>query len=325
MAAPDIYTVLQALLSIFGSSLAVFIAFPAIKDAVGGANSDFIRIAAGAFTGSSSAGILYLYLREKIHTLPLLFKRGHVIVCGLNLRSFLIIRDLVGRKISPVVIESNANNTYVESCRMMGLIVIHGSPSDPNLLRKASVKRAAYVLSFSDVDEDNAEVALNVMRMVPGARRQPLTCIIQILNPHLYGIIRKHAFSARKDPAVHAEFFNQYALGARALLDKYPAFPPMEEKTTPLPVVFVGLGRMGESIITRVARTWYLGHAADGTRLKLVLIDIHADKVKQSLLIQYPKLAAACDLVAIPLDVQAAEFKNGSFLSEPLFCDGFIA
>ena len=87
MAAPDIYLVLQAILSIFGSGLAVFIAYPAIKDFVGGANSDFIRIAAGAFAGSSSAGIVYLYIREKIHTMPLLFKRGHVIVCGLNFRS----------------------------------------------------------------------------------------------------------------------------------------------------------------------------------------------------------------------------------------------
>ena len=329
MAAPDIYLVLQAILSIFGSGLAVFIAYPAIKDFVGGANSDFIRIAAGAFAGSSSAGIVYLYIREKIHTMPLLFKRGHVIVCGLNFRSFLIINDLVRRKIKPVIIESDAKNAYVESCKMMGLIILTGHPSDTNLLKKAGVKNAAHVLSFSDVDEDNAEVALNVMRMVPVKTRHALTCVIQIINPQLYGIIRKHAFSARKESQVRLEFFNQYALGARALLDQYPAFPEEEAQkgtqTITPPVVLIGAGRLGDSIISRIARTWYLKYSTDCTRLKIVLIDLNADRVRDNMLIQYPKMSAVCDLVAIPLDIQSAEFKSGEFLKNPVFDRGFNA
>ena len=329
MAAPDIYLVLQAILSIFGSGLAVFIAYPAIKDFVGGANSDFIRIAAGAFAGSSSAGIVYLYIREKIHTMPLLFKRGHVIVCGLNFRSFLIINDLVRRKIKPVIIESDAKNAYVESCNMMGLIILTGHPSDTNLLKKAGVKNAAHVLSFNDVDEDNAEVALNVMRMVPVKTRHALTCVIQIINPQLYGIIRKHAFSARKDSQVRLEFFNQYALGARALLDQYPAFPEedtqKDTQNAPPPVVLIGAGRLGDSIISRIARTWYLKYSTDCTRLKIVLIDLNADRVRDNMLIQYPKMSAVCDLVAIPLDIQSAEFKSGEFLKNPVFDRGFNA
>jgi hypothetical protein len=329
MAAPDIYLVLQALLSIFGSGLAVFIAYPAIKDFVGGANSDFIRIAAGAFTGSSSAGILYIYFREKIHTLPLLFKRGHVIVCGLNFRSFLIIKDLVRRKIKPVIIESDAKNAYVESCKMIGLIILAGQPSDTNMLKKAGVKDAAYVLSFSDVDEENAEVALNVMRMVPVKTRHALTCVIQIINPQLYGIIRKHAFSARKDSAVRVEFFNQYALGARALLDQYPAFPEdathKDLENPPRPVVLIGAGRLGDSIITRIARTWYLRQKNSGIRLKIFIIDLNADRICAGMHVQYPKISRVCDLVAIPLDVRSAEFKSGEFLTNSILQGGFIA
>ncbi|MCX6688633.1 MAG: RyR domain-containing protein [Methanoregula sp.] len=328
MAAPDIYLVLQALLSIFGSGLAVFIAFPAIKDLVGGANSDFIRIAAGAFAGSSSAGIVYLYIREKIHTMPLLFKRGHIIVCGLNFRSYLIINDLVRRKIKPVVIESDAKNAYVESCNMMGLIILTGQPSDTHLLKKAGVMNAAYVLSFSDVDEENAEVALNVMRMVPEKTRYALTCVIQIINPQLYGIIRKHAFSARKDSAVRVEFFNQYALGARALLDQYPAFPDedaqQDRDNPPRPLVFIGVGRLGDSIISRIARTWYLRQKNSGTRLKIVIIDLNADRICAGLLVRYPKISTVSDLVAIPLDVNSAEFKSGEFLANPVLPGGFI-
>ena len=319
MATPDISTVIQALLAIVGSGIGVFIAFPAIKETIGVANSDFVRIAASAFAGSSSAGIIYLYLREKIHTMPLLFKHGHVIICGLNSRSFLIINDLVRREIKPVIIEKDANNTFTESCKMLGLIVLTGLPSDPNMLKKAGVENAGYVLSLNDMDEDNAEVALNVMRMVPEKKHKTLTCIIQVINPQLYGIIRKHAFFARKDSPIRIEFFNQFALGARTLLDQYPAFPSGETEAAPLPVVIIGAGRLGDSIVTRIARTWYQSHRLDKTRLKIVFLDLHAQQIRDSLLIQYPKLSQACDLVALPLDVTSATFKNGSSLQVRLW------
>jgi len=324
MDSPDFYMVIQAILAILGSSIGIFIAFPAIKESIGAANSDFIRIAVGAFAGSSSAGIIYLYVREKIHTMPLLFKQGHVIVCGLNFRSYLVINDLVKRQIKPVIIESDAKNTYIESCKMLGLIVLNGLPSDPNMLKKAGVKKAAYVISLNDVDEDNAEVALNVIRMVPEKKHQKLTCIIQVINPQLYGIIRKHAFSARKGTSIRIEFFNQYALGARTLLDMYPAFPSAEPTTAPLPIVILGAGRLGESILTRIARTWYLSHNGE-TRMTIILMDVNAIQIRESLLIQYPKLSKACDLGALTLDVRSAAFKNGEFLKNPLLERGFVA
>ena len=325
MDSPDVYMVIQAILAIVGSGIGVFIAFPAIKESIGTANSDFIRIAVGAFAGSSSAGIIYLYVREKINTMPLLFKHGHVIVCGLNPRSFLVINDLVRRKIKPVIIESDAKNTFIESCKMLGLIVLVGLPSDPNMLKKAGVKKASYVISLNDVDEDNAEVALNVMRMVPEKKHQTLTCIIQVINPQLYGIIRKHAFSARKDSSIRIEFFNQYALGARTLLDLYPAIPSAETVAAPLPIVILGAGRLGESILTRIARTWYLSHREEPARLTIVLMDVNAGQLRESLLIQYPKLSKACDLGALTLDVRSAAFKNGEFLKNPLLDRGFVA
>jgi len=325
MDTPDISIAIQALLAFLGSAIGIFIAFPAIRETIGVANSDFVRIAASAFAGSSSAGIVYLYFREKIHTMPLLFKHGHIIICSLNSRSFLIINDLVRREIKPVIIDRDANNTFIESCKMLGLIVLTGLPSDPNMLKKAGVKNAGYVLSLNDMDEDNAEVALNVMRMVPEKKHQALTCIIQVINPQLYGIIRKHAFSARKDSSIRIEFFNQFALGARTLLDQYPAFPSGETEADPLPVVLIGAGRLGDSIVTRIARTWYQSHKLNKTRLKIVFLDLHAQQIRDSLLIQYPKLSQACDLVALPLDVTSATFKNGEFLAGSLMEQGFIA
>ena len=318
------YMALQALLAIFGSSLAIIITLPAIKEALG-SNSDLLRIVAAAFAGSGSAAILYHYLREKIRTMPLLFKSGHVIISGLNYHSSLIIRDLVRRKIKPVIIESNADNTYIESCTTMGLITLIGDPSDPVMLKRANAKKAGNILSLSDVDEDNAEVALTVMQMVPATGQSPLTCTIQVLNPQLYGIIRKHAFSTRKDSSVRIEFFNQYALGARMLLERHPPFFQNEPPAEPATVLIIGAGRLGDSLMTRIARTWYQAHRTDRTRLRLTLLDVQAEQIRAGLLLQSPKIAEACDLVALPLDVRSAEFRTGAFLKDPRFQRDFTA
>jgi hypothetical protein len=324
MDVPDIYTLIQALLSIFGSGLAVFFAFPAIKDFIGAANSDFIRIAAGAFTGSSSAGIVYLYLREKLHTFPLLFKHDHVIVCGLNFRSMLIVNDLVSKKIKPVIIESDARNTHIESCKVMGLIVLVGNPSDPNMLNRAGVKKAKHILSFDDQDENNAEVALRIIQIASDIKSPTLTCTIQVLNPQLYGIIRKQAFIARKSSSARIEFFNQYALGARTILDLYPPFPDKSDSIPIHPVMLIGAGRLGESILIRVARTWYTQHRNDHVRLPVIIADTNAERIREGLLIQYPKISAACDLIALSVDVQSATFKRGELLKNPLLMNDFI-
>lgn len=325
MDVPDIYTLLQALLTIFGSGLAVFFAFPAIRDAIGAANSDFIRIAAGAFTGSSSAGIIYLYLREKLYTFPLLFKYDHVIVCGLNFRSMLIVKDLVSGNIKPVIIEPDARNTHIESCKVMGLIVLVGNPSDPNMLNRAGIKKAKHILSFDEQDQNNAEVALRIMQIATGIKSPTLTCTIQVLNPQLYGIIRKQAFIARKSSSARIEFFNQYALGARTILDLYPPFPDKSNSTPTHPVVLIGAGRLGESILIRIARTWYMQHRHDRARLPLIIVDTNAERIREGLLIQYPKISAVCDLVTLTLDVQSATFKRGELLKNPLLMNDFTA
>ncbi len=325
MVSSDIYTIIQALLSIIGSALAVLIAYPSIKDAVGAANSDFIRIAISAFAGSSSAGIVFLYFRNKIQTMPLFFRRGHVIICGLNHHTLLIIRDLVKSKIQPVIIDSNPENMYLESCHALGLITLIGQPSDPTMLKKAAVNRANHVLSLGDVDENNAEVALTVIQMVPEKRYPPLTCTIQMINPLLYGIIRKNAFAARKDTPVRIEFFNQYALGARMLLDQYPPALPQCPASDPPAVIIVGAGMLGTSLAVRISRTWYQAHKKDGLRFHLTILDVKAEQIKKGLLYQYPLILKACELDALPIEIRSADFKNGEFLDNSLFGKSFTA
>jgi len=318
-------TMLKILITILGVIGAV-VGLVIIKQLVELTDSDFIRIVAGAFTGSSTAGILYFLIRKHLDDLPLLFVENHVIICGLNYRTILIINDLVKNEIKPVIIENDPKNNYLESVKALGLIVLIGNPSSPPVLNKARVQKAKFILSLDDKDENNAEIALKIMQIIDEKTGKSLTCIIQILNPQLYMIIRKQSFSLRKTSPVKIEFYNQYAYGARALLEKYPPFS--DENVIikdQLPIIVIGAGQLGESIIIRIARTWYWQHGSENTRLKLYLIDLNADQIKESLESQHPRISAACDFNGIVLDLKSGPFKRGNLLERPEFRKGFIA
>ena len=196
----------------------------------------------------------------------------------------------------------------------------------PYYLQKAGVQKAKYIISFDDKDENNADIALKVMQLIPEKNKSILTCVIQILNPQLYMIIKKQSFSICQNSKVKIEFYNQYAIGARSLLEKYPPFSDRKETTEdPIPVIIIGAGQLGESIIIRIARTWYWQHKSDTVRLKLFLIDLNADHIKENLESQHPKLSAKCDFIAIVLDLKSGSFKRGTFLEQPDFKRGFIA
>jgi hypothetical protein len=309
-------------LGLIGAIIGLFL----LKQLVELSNSDFIRVVAGAFTGSSTAGIIYYIIRKHLDYLPLLFIRDHVIVCGLNYRSIHIVQDLVKHGIKPVIIENDANNIYIESVRNLGLIILFGTPSAPTILNKAGIQKAKFILSFDDLDENNAEIALKVMQIVSEKNGRPITCIIQIVNPQLYMIIKKQSFSFRENSRVRIEFYNQYAFGARTLLEKYPPFKEKGEMSEDqLPIIIIGAGQLGESIIIRIARTWYWQHKSDYAPLKLFLVDLNADRIKENLEIQYPMISDFCDITGIRTDLKSVSFKRGTFLEKSDFNRGFVA
>jgi voltage-gated potassium channel Kch len=316
-------TIANILFTIIGIVGAVFCLL-IINEIVTLAHSDFLRIAVGAFTGSSTAGIIFYIIRRHLDHLPLLVMRGHVIICHLNFRTHLIVQALNRSKIKLVIIEPDPKNPYLEACRNLGLVVLTGSTANEEMLKKAGILNADYLLSFDEKDENNAEVALMAKKMVTRRAGKPLSCLIQIVNPDLFRILRKQSFAPRQDVLVKIELFNQYAAGARALLDN---FPPFEEETgtSTLPIIIVGAGKLGENMITRIIFLWYLRHRHDAARISLYLVSLDAARVREKLLNQYPKIPSVCDFIPVTLDLDSASFRRGDLFSDPVFRNGFIS
>jgi len=325
MSSPDILTVINAFFTLLSRNVGVFLAIPFIRENITAENAEFLRIAAGAFVGSSSAGIIFLYIQEKFYLFPLKFRRDHTIVTGLNYRSFSIIRDLVRRKQQIVVIEKDGHNTFIESCKLMGVIVIVGEPTDPHLLKSAGAARARYILSLTDSDETNAEVALQIMHLVPLRTTRKTTAIIQILDPRLYLLIRNQEFVIYKSSGFSIEYYNQYEAGSKILIEQYPPLCQDENRTIPFPVIVIGAGKLGENIITRIARGWFEKKISPENRPNIYLVDANAEKILENLDRKYPRMQKACNLIPVSLDVRSAAFQNVIFLENPGLKEGFTA
>jgi hypothetical protein len=323
MSSPDIYSVINAFFTLLSRYAGAIVALPYIKDIVDAGTSEFIRVAAAAFTGSSSAWIIFLYFREKFYLLSLRFRRDHTIICGLNYRSLLIIRDLVRRKQKPVVIEKDERNTFIESCKLMGVIVIVGELTDPHLLKSAGATRARYILSFTDSDETNAEVALQTMQFFPLQTTRKVTAIIQVIDPKLYLMIRKQAFATDSVSGFRIEFFNQYTVGSKILIDQYPPMCRGDNETIPFPVIIIGAGKLGENLIIRIARMWFEKKFPPNDRPHLYLVDVQAEKIVDYLHGRFSRMHEACNLIPVNLDVRSAAFQNGIFLEKSALKDGF--
>jgi hypothetical protein len=324
MSLPDISTVIVSIVNLFSQSGGAA-NLPVIQETVGAQNYTFIRTALGAFAGSGAVGALYLYFREKLYLLPLRFRRNHTIVCGLNYHSLLILRDLARRHQKPVIIEKNSQNTYLDSCRLEGITVIIGDPADKNILTSAGVKRARYILAFSENDDANAEIALMTMKVVPSSARHKITPVIQILDPRLYMMVRKQAIPLESGPGFSIEFFNRYAMGAKLVLDRYPPLCSDEPGSLSCPVIVFGAGTLGETMITRIARTWYNTKTFTGQKPQIFLVDLNAEKISEDLRNRYVHLRDACDLVPVALDVRSSITGKWAFLEDPGLEKGFTA
>ncbi len=274
---------------------------------------DYLKILAAAFAGSGSAGIVVIYFRDKIRQIPLLFCRDHVIICGLHEMTEALVRQLKTRNVRTIVIGAETSLPVAENIRRYCTVMLAGDPKDPTLLSLARANKARAVLALTDSDGLNAEIALSALKVLGYRGGKPLTCIIQITNPGLWRIIREQALLPVQVQPVKIDFYNAPALGARILLGTHYTPNIVKWSGKPFLLVVVGMGRLGESIITRASREWF-EKSRSSTVLQVIMVDLHAAEIKERLIATYPLIQAAVNITAISIDVQSAEFQKAAFL-----------
>ena len=258
------------------------------------------------------AALLYGHLQRY----RMRFIKDHVVICGLGRKGLLLVKYFIedqGRRV--VVIDQNAENSKLDTCKELGATVIVGNATDKVLLRRARVETACYLISVCGSDGANAEIAINSGNIVEGQREKALDAFIHIADLELSELLREKELYMQKLDAFRSEFFNVFDKGAKVMLDEYPAVDSSDDAGTgKAHILVIGLGAMGSTLVREAGRIEYNNHGIDGERLRITVIDRLASQKVESLCLRYPKLEKVCDITPLDLEINSSEFQRAGFL-----------
>lgn len=276
---------------------------------------ELARLLAPAVVAYTAAKALVAILYEQLQLLRVRFIRDHVVVCGLGRKGILIVKAFHDLGYRVVVIDQDEENSKLDSCRELGVIVLIGNASDSALIRKAHIHKARYLFSVCSDDGVNAEVAVHARELTGNRKGKVLTCFIHISDLKLRNLFREKEIATQKIDSFRLEFFNIFESGARAMLHEHPACSQIVKGKGDRRHMFViGLGRMGESLVVQAAKIWWTMHTKNGEHLRITIIDKAAKLKMESLCLRYPRLDSICTLNTYDMDIQSPQFQRAEFL-----------
>ncbi|MDQ6725863.1 MAG: NAD-binding protein [Actinomycetota bacterium] len=264
---------------------------------------DVARFLAPATAAAASIrAVLALFGQRATEAWVRSFVREHVVVCGLGplgARLAMAFRD-AGHRV--VAIEADGSSAAVHDCRSEGVVVLVGDVTDHDLLGKAGVASARYLVVTSDDDTTNADTALAARRAV-AHRRRPLPCFVHVGHPGLSRLLVESALAAGGDGPLRLEFFDAWESAPSMVLDEFPPGAGL---------LVVGTGRLALALVVHAARRWAGEPSAGGRRLPLSLVGPDAGEIGADLCRRYPRLDEVCDLRARDVRIDSADFDRAA-------------
>ncbi len=272
----------------------------------------FLVPALAAYTALLALATVFTQQSQQVR---LWFMRDHIIICGLGKKGVRLANQFRDRGKKVVVIEADQGNDWIEASRSSGAIVLNGDASDSEMLRKARLNRARYLISVVGDDGKNAEVAVQAEKLSFEREDGALTCIIHIVDPQLWYLLREKELYITADSHFRLELFNIFDRGASLLLKIYSPWGGDEgDPVCSNRLILVGLGKLGQSLIVQAAFQWRKQWVNADQRLRFTLIDLDAKQKKETLCVRYPHLEEVSELEPLQMDVRSAEFQRAEFL-----------
>lgn len=249
-------------------------------------------------------------LKYQFQMVKLRFIHDHVIICGLGQKGMLLVKSFCQRGVKVVVIDADQNNANIKECRELGAIVIFGNASDCEMLRKARVDSARYLISVCNNDGINSQIAVNTHNLCAYRKGYPLTCYVHISDPELCDLLKEQEIVFGKVDMFRHEYFNIYRQAAKSLLLTYPL--PTDDKIPH--IMIVGLGKLGESLILQAAQNEYLRNKKHNCNLQITVFDSQATNKVETLKIQYPWLEKISHIITKDIDASSVQFRKFDWL-----------
>ncbi len=268
----------------------------------------YLAPSVSAYTATMALALIF---KEQLQRLHLRMRREHVVICGLGRKGLAFAKTFQARGDKVVVVENNAEHPLLVRCRELGATTYIGDAADRETLRAVNVAQARYLIAVCREDGVNAEVAVNARELFYAQQGKVLTCWAHIVDTHLCKLLREHELSLRPEEAFRLEFFNVYERGARAMLAQFP--PPQSDAPH---IAVLGMGRLGENIVLRLAKAWYdQPLPASARRPRITVMDREAERKVAALRTLYPKLESRCDVAPVQIEFNTPEFERGDFIA----------
>jgi len=272
----------------------------------------FLVPALAAYTALLALAMVFTQQSQQVR---LWFMRDHVIICGLGRKGVRLANQFIDIGEKVVVIEADEGNAWIETSRSSGAVVLNGDASDPEMLRKARLNRARYLISVVGDDGKNAEVAVQAEKLSHGRQDGALTCSIHIVDPQLWYLLREKELYVAANSHFRLELFNIFDRGASLLIKTHsPWAGDQGEHICDKHLVLIGMGKLGQSLVIQAASQWLEQRVNADQRLRFTIIDLDAEQKVKTLCVRYPNLEEVSELKPLQMDVRSADFQSAEFL-----------
>jgi voltage-gated potassium channel Kch len=245
--------------------------------------------------------ILAIY-RDQWQIFRIRYHKNHLVLCGLGERGLKIAQEFFERGYRVVVIDADEENPLLRKIREQEAAVLIGDATDQDLLRKAGVHKAKYLIAVCADDGINAEIALSARSLSHLRKNEALTVFVHILDPELCNQLSSWGLSASKTGLFRLEFFNIMERGARIMLSGHPPFFEEVESETPPHLVLIGMGKIGNSLIMQAAKNWSMNKTKKDRRMQVIIVDGMAEAKIKQLQNFCPQINNYCNFNIHPLD-----------------------
>jgi hypothetical protein len=280
-----------------------------------------------------TAGGIFIALWEPLNQNYVLFKirfwKEHIIVCGLSRKAELLILDYLKHheKAKIVVIDSNPEHGSISHMRKRGVIVLEGNAIDEDLLNKANVLNARYLLALTNDEKVNIHVAQKATHIYNQHPASILPDNILQIVLHIDDFYTMNIFKEFHEKAIpeNAQFrkggskidyhvFSIYQLAAIFMIDNFSPdkYVSLTEPDDPAAhLLIVGDNLSAQFLILEAAQMCHFANLKR-TRITVVADDVaHISNKIESL---YPFLVNAVELAY----VNTNDFFDGTY---PVACD----
>lgn len=254
--------------------------------------------------------------------------RDHTILCGLDRTGWQLAQAYADRGRRLAVVESDRAHPNVGEARRLGIPVVIGDARSPEILRRAGLRHARTLIAAASdsIGLQIAETGIRECGTTAGPRglRQIHVRIDEPrLQQQLTALERSASHlgtGASEGPQRH--YFNTSDAGAFEMMMQHPPFL-VEHGRLPH-VLIVGIGYMGQSLLTSLAQRWlwrHRGSIADDRRLPVTIIDIEARERVEALREELREgdgtnlLDLATRLTVREMDVCGRQFQAGAYLA----------